>query len=221
MFSLLLAPVWHYDDLRLEGWTVRAESALVHSDAWSPVREELDRQLRNIVRVVPNRPLAFLRRVTFWIRRDDPSTPCAAYHPGAEWLREHGTDPAMVKGVEIANVRNFVDWSHRAQFWMVLHELAHAYHDGVLGFDEPRVRTAYDAAVRSGAYDRVYRRTTPTGKTERHYALTNPMEFFAETTEAYFGENDFYPFDRAELRRFDPTAYQLMVNVWGMPKNAS
>ena len=218
MLALVLAGAWRYDDLRMEGWRVRAETALVRSDAWPPARAELDRQLRNIVRVVPDRPLAFLRGVTIWVRRDDPSTPCAAYHPAADWLREHGTDPAMAKGVEIANVRNFVDWSRRAQYWMVLHELAHAYHDGVLGFDDPRVRAVYDAAVRSGAYARVYRRTTPAGRTERHYALTNPMEFFAETTEAYFGENDFYPFDRAELRRFDPDADRLMVAVWGTPK---
>ena len=34
----------------------------------------------------------------------------------------------------------------------------------------------------------------------RHYGLTNPMEFLAEMTEAYFGVNDFFSFNRAELR---------------------
>ena len=30
----------------------------------------------------------------------------------------------------------------------------------------------------------------------RHYALTNHKEFFAEMSEAYFGMNDFFPFNR-------------------------
>ena len=49
----------------------------------------------------------------------------------------------------------------------------------------------------------------------RHYALNNDEEYFAETTEAYFGKNDFFPFERAELKEFDPTGYALMEEVWG------
>lgn len=219
MIALLLA--WTYADLRIEGWSVRAETNLVASSRWPDTRAELTRELRAIVRVMPDAPLVRLREVTIWMRLDDPTTPCAAYHPGADWLREHGTDPAMAKGLEIANAANFVAWTHINQPWMVLHELAHAYHDRVLGFDDPRIRAAYDAAVRSGRYERVYRRTTRGHGVERHYALTNPMEFFAESTEAYFGENDFYPFDRAQLQAFDPGAEALMEAVWGEPKRVA
>ena len=38
------------------------------------------------------------------------------------------------------------------------------------------------------------------GRTERHYALNNQMEYFAEQSEACFGTNDFYPFVRSELQ---------------------
>ena len=219
MVALLLA--WTYADLRIEGWNVRAETALVASLDWTPARAELTRELANIVRVMPDGPLARLREVTIWMRLDDPSTPCAAYHPGADWLREHGTDPAMAKGFEISNAANFIAWTHKNQPWMVLHELAHAYHDRVLGFEEPRIRAAYDATVNSGRYEKVYRRTTPGHGTERHYALTNSMEYFAETTEAYFGENDFYPFDRSQLHAFDPASEKLMKTIWGEPKRAA
>ena len=41
------------------------------------------------------------------------------------------------------------------------------------------------------------------------------MEFFAEMTESYFGQNDFYPFNRAELRRDEPEVYALMRKLWG------
>jgi dipeptidyl-peptidase-4 len=94
---------------------------------------------------------------------------------------------------------------------MVLHELAHAYHDRVLGFDHDQVRAAYERAVAAASYESVLRHG---GRTDRHYALTNPMEYFAEATEAYFGSNDFYPFVRAELARHDPAAVEVLEAVW-------
>ena len=52
------------------------------------------------------------------------------------------------------------------------------------------------------------------GGVERHYTLTDPQEYFAEGSEAYFGTNDFYPFVRAELRRHDPKLFRLLEELW-------
>ena len=38
---------------------------------------------------------------------------------------------------------------------------------------------------------------------EKAYALTSATEYFAESTEAFFGTNDFYPFVRPELKEHD------------------
>jgi hypothetical protein len=98
------------------------------------------------------------------------------------------------------------------QPWVVLHELAHAYHDQVLGFEEPRILKAYEAYKRNGhaeatlLYD---------GTCTRHYALTDHKEFFAEMTETYFGLNDFFPFNRAELITAEPEIFDLMQTIWG------
>jgi hypothetical protein len=51
-------------------------------------------------------------------------------------------------------------------------------------------------------------------KRVRHYALTNHKEFFAAMTEAYFGTNDFFPFNRAELMTAEPEIYDLIRSVW-------
>ena len=48
------------------------------------------------------------------------------------------------------------------------------------------------------------------GQKVRHYGLTNHKEYFAESTEAYLGVNDFYPFVRAELQEHDPEMYELL-----------
>jgi hypothetical protein len=48
----------------------------------------------------------------------------------------------------------------------------------------------------------------------RHYALADHREFFGEMTEAYFGSNDFFPFNRAELMTAEPRIYQLLETIW-------
>jgi len=94
---------------------------------------------------------------------------------------------------------------------VILHELAHAYHDQVLGFDEPLIKEAYEKYKKSGRGETVLHHD---GTRVKHHALTDPMEFFAEMTEAYFGVNDFFPFNRAELKENEPAIYELMMNVW-------
>ena len=88
-------------------------------------------------RAVPERACAALRKVPIWLGVDDGHAPCSEYHPSTEWLKSHGYNPDKAKGVEIGNATRFLEWSVD-QPAMVLHELAHAYHDRVLGFDDPR-----------------------------------------------------------------------------------
>ncbi len=95
---------------------------------------------------------------------------------------------------------------------MALHELAHAYHDRVLGFENAEIEAVYRRAVESKSYEAIKRSN---GNTERAYALTNAKEYFAETSEAFFGRNDFFPFTRDELRRHDPEMYRLLERIWG------
>jgi hypothetical protein len=117
--------------------------------------------------------------------------------------------------VEIANARNFVSWTYE-QPWMIMHELAHAYHFRFLQEAEnnPEVLAAFRKAMDSKKYESVRHWD---GKMTKHYACTNQMEYFAEATEAYFGTNDFFPFVHAELMNFDEDGTALMEKVWGKP----
>ena len=95
----------------------------------------------------------------------------------------------------------------------LLHELAHAYHDLVLSFYHPQIRTAFGRAQASGRYNAV---RGPCGW-DRAYAMSSPMEFFAELSEAYLGINDFFPFTRDDLKAFDPESYRVISNAWERP----
>jgi dipeptidyl-peptidase-4 len=52
------------------------------------------------------------------------------------------------------------------------------------------------------------------GGKQKAYALTNRFEFFAESTEAFFGKNDFFPYDKEDLKKYDPQTYLLMREKW-------
>jgi Mlc titration factor MtfA (ptsG expression regulator) len=145
----------------------------------------------------------------------------AEYHPGEAWLRDNGRNPLMVKGVEFTDIPIFEQELRRMPNF-VLHELAHAYHDQVLGFDHPRVQALHAQAKAGGKYEKVLVQDAEGTRREgRHYALTNPMEYFAELSESYFGRNDFFPFDQAELRDHDPDMHALLGELWGVTPAAA
>ena len=209
-------PSSNYRDVKLRGYTIRVNKLLMrgHSDLYKQSLEVMDHQLYKIQRVVPAAAVKKLQTVVIWLEYDEPHHPCAAYHPGRQWLVENGMNPEKVKCVEISNATNFVSWTI-SQPYMVFHELAHAYHDQFLprGFENPGVMTAFQSAMKTEKYQKVLRWN---GKQVKHYSTTNQMEYFAEATEAYFGTNDYYPFTRPELELFDTGAARAVEAAWGI-----
>lgn len=206
-------PTDRYEPREMQGWRVLVNRRLLEEKTLcGDVLRLLDAQLYQIARQVPPSALGKLRKIGIWVERDEPHHPCMAFHPDAGWLREHGMNPEKAGCVEIANAGNFLQWT-KQQPWMVLHELAHGYHHLFLegGYGNPRIEGAYRKALESKSYESVLHIS---GKKERAYALTNPMEYFAETSECYFGTNDFYPFVRAELQEHDPEMFELLGELW-------
>ena len=208
----------------IQGWRVLVNQRLLADEkaATEKALGLLRGQLQEIVRVVPAPAVAKLREVTLWFSPEYPGVkPRAEYHPGADWLRDNGRDPVMVRGVEFTDVKNFEAETKRMPNF-TLHELAHAYHDRVLarGFDNAEIKAAYKRAKASKSYDQVERwfgNERPNTK-EKAYAMTSTMEYFAESTEAFFSRNDFFPFTRDELKQHDPEMEQLLVKLWGVTK---
>ena len=209
-------PVERYVKQRVEGWDVLVNKQLdaeEHRELRGQTLRVLGEHLFRVTRVVPAEALAELRKVPFWVELAHPKHPCMCYHPSSDWLRENGMNPAKARSVEIANAKTFLRWTID-QPWMVLHELAHGYHHRVLGYDHAGVRACFERAAAAKKYESVLHIG---GRTRRHYALNNPMEYFAEGSEAYFGTNDFFPFVRAELRQHDPEMYELLGKLWKVP----
>ena len=155
-----------------------------------------------------------LDKKSIWIQEKDPTYTIPCYHVSREWLETHGVNPAKTNGVDIPNAQYFLSEYDR-QPMMLLHELAHGYHFKTVenGYSNGVILYAYKNAMENKLYDRVLNYYQQEGKA---YSATNPMEYFAELTECYFGENDFYPFVKTEFRRHDPVGYAMIEQIWGV-----
>ncbi|MDG2020392.1 MAG: hypothetical protein P8J59_00425 [Phycisphaerales bacterium] len=205
-------PTADYDVRSIRGWKVLVNPAI---EAENPALlaatlEELDHQLYMITRVLPKPSLDRIRDIEIWVELDMPKTACMCYHVSKDWLIPNGYNPDKEGTVEIGNAQAFLEWT-KGQPWMVLHELAHGYHDQVFGYEDPEIIAAFERSRDDGYYDKVGHIS---GKPRRHYALTNQMEWFAETTEALYGTNDFHPYVRSELREVDPQGARVVRQLW-------
>jgi hypothetical protein len=202
----------------IEGWTVHIDPALLegeHQEQGAHILKMLANHLQRVAILVPAEPLEKMRKLEIWIENSHPTLKSKQYHPGLEWLTKNGHDPRLHKKVHIPQGADLISREQMLKHpAVILHELAHAYHDQVLGFDHPEILAAYKKAKAAGNYETVL---SHTGRKVPHYGMTNHKEYFAEGTEAFFYRNDFYPFVRAELMRHDRVLYDLLVKVWEQP----
>ena len=201
---------------QIEGWTVHVDPQLLegeHAEEGGLALKMLANHLQRIAILVPEDRLSKMRKLEIWIEHRHPELHSMQYHPDIGWLTGRGYDPRLAKKVHITRAATLLSRQQMVKHpAVILHELAHAYHDQCLSFGEPRIKAAYDKAMEAGIYDKVL---LYTGREVRHYAASNHKEYFAEGTEAYFYRNDFYPFVRAELKKHDPVLHDLLVEIWG------
>jgi dipeptidyl-peptidase-4 len=199
----------------IEGWKVHVEPALLdgaHHEEGAQALTMLANHLQRIAILIPPSSLTRLRQMELWIEHSHPTLKSMQYHPSRQWLIDHGHDPRLERKVHIPRARELLSREQMLKHpAVILHELAHAYHDQVLGFEHPEIVAAYETASAAGNYEHVLAHT---GRRVRHYALSNAKEYFAEATEAYFYRNDFYPFVRAELQEHDPEMHRLLGKLW-------
>ena len=212
-----------YDPIekKLEGWTIKVDPKLLkneNNEFKDQVFTALANHLQRIKYILPAAKVKEMQKLPIWLDHHYEPLGSMQYHPGVTWLRANKHDPRLVKHVHIPRAKALLNRSQWAKHpYVILHELAHAYHDQVLskGFENEEVLGAYNEAKEKGIYEKVL---LYSGRTGKHYGLNNQMEYFAECTEAYLGVNDFYPFVRAELNEHDPRMFQLLKKIWGEVK---
>ena len=160
-----------------------------HRDFKKDVFKALANHLQRIKYILPEAKVKDLQKLPIWLTTiTNRSVPCSI-------TRAHGSAPTGTTSACQACAhppRQGIaqPWPMGQAPYVILHELAHAYHDQVLEVFKMPIADAYNEIKKNGSYDKVL---LYTGRTVKHYALTTPMEYFAESTEAYLGVNDFAP----------------------------
>jgi hypothetical protein len=123
---------------------------------------------------------------------------------------------------------------------VMLHELSHAYHHGMLpnGYDNKEIQKCYELAMKEGLYDSIEYHSGCSNSnndsgamrkaTAKAYACTNAMEYWAELSAAFLGGlddtkeyNKWYPFNREQIQKHDPRAYSMLSRLWKVDVNVA
>ena len=200
----------------IEGWIVEIDDRLLESDhkLGELSLRLLTNQLFQIAFLLPESKVEKLRTVKIRLDLTHGKLTSVQYHPSRSWLRQNGYSESLAKCVHLPDAAGFASKNlHRTQPWVMLHELAHAYHDQFIegGFENSAIKEAWQKMIDDGKYTKTLHIE---GHETKHYALTDHKEFFAEFTESFFGMNDFYPFNRGELKRDAPEIETLIRSIW-------
>ena len=75
------------------------------------------------------------------------------YHPDLNWLKKRGHATDLHKVVHIPQAQSYVNLKKsNVQPWVMLHEMAHAWHDQVVTFKDPEILAAY---TKTGRVDEI------------------------------------------------------------------
>lgn len=208
-----------YKTMKIDGFTL-----LVHDKVLDPRNSEmfkikplevLEMELKMISGVLSPKPLALLRNILIWVEWDQKlamgngrqGNALAVYYGGTQrQLLEEGTHPLKANSVVVLQMKSLTK-EHQPDFdtkrCVLLHEMAHAVHYQLIGYENPTIKQAYKLAMERNLYDRT------------SYAATNEHEYFAEISCAYLNRIDYFPHTREDLKKHDKAGFTLMENLWG------
>lgn len=205
----------HYEKLDIVGFQVFIRKDAYRYRQTKEAINLLTHDLIEIKHLVTPHQFFFFQKVKIWVEWEANYSNAIHYIPSVAWLKRKGYFREKSKSIEIVNIKNYLKFSC-LQPYMVLHELAHAYHHQVLGYDQCDIMEAYYTAMQKQLYDSVrYIKPLKKQNKVRAYASLDAKEYFAELTESYYGLNDYFPFDKDDLQLFDPVGFELMKKIWG------
>lgn len=214
-----------YATFEYEGFTFKLKESVVKTEDAQKAISHMKSDLKKIVTMgVREDILKIMRGKPIWLEENNTQNKSAAwYHTYAAYPTTYGDLAAKGKCVEITNYKYYVSWSDQNQPFMVFHELCHLYHDQGLGGDNnSTIKNAYNNAKNKGIYNEIWYRSNTSyttedkwTKTNQAYCMNTMWEYFSELSEAYWGENDYYPFNYMQLKEFDSMGFAAMETIWG------
>lgn len=209
----------NYNRYEDSDWLIFYESSMADGDPalLAQSLRKLNRYLNEVEKLLPASAMASLKKVDFYLLWGKAS-PKGGKSSGLRYLRknerEHkdNIDPAWNESVVIFSAKNFMTLKPHWTRYVLIHELAHAWHIQERWLYNKEIKAAASHAEKKKLYHLLK------GENGRYipkaYAMKNYLEYFAEMSAIYFAVGYYYPFNRNELAKHDPQAYALMQQVW-------
>jgi hypothetical protein len=205
-------PSSKYATMTIQGWKVLVNKGLLdksskHFQAGKAAMVKFHDDFYTLTKMLDTARLKDIQSTPVWLEvdttvsADGSRKPCFHYHPGLKWLVDNDYNPAKHKCVEIGKAAIYARQGERSRRVM-LHELAHSYHNRFLGFSDKRILSAYKTAKASGKYPK------------KIYAMTDFKEYFACLTVWCFEKDD----RRKKALDRDPAGMKLVAEIWGAPR---
>ena len=202
-----------YTTMAIQGWKVLVNKGLLekdskHFEAGQKALEKFHDDFYTLTKMLQTARLRDIQSTPVWLEvdttvsSDGSRKPCFHYHPGLKWLIDNDYNPAKHKCVEIGKAATYARQGDRSQRVM-LHELAHSYHNRFLGFGDKAILSAYKTAKASGKYPK------------KIYAMSDFKEYFACLTVWCFDTAD----RRETAQDRDPEGMKLVAKIWGAPRH--
>jgi hypothetical protein len=165
----------------VEGWNVLVDDRLLgepFEGIGTKAIKFLEAKLFEITVIVPAEQLKQLQAVTIVLDEECGGLTSMQYHPSAGWLKANGYSRELARCVHLPRASDLPTARNiNEQPFVILHELAHAYHDQVLGFDQAQIIAAYEQFKASGNGEKTM---LYNGRRVEHYGL--PKHSSARTT---------------------------------------
>ncbi len=200
-------PMASYSVRYVEGWKIIVNNALLGDGRLADIGEtclnKFQKNLATIKTLIHPDPLKELMKVPIWLEvnttrgRHGP-TPGFHYHPGLDWLVDMDYNPAKHKCVEFGVAKGYANRDPKASINVVLHELAHGYHDRVLSFENEDVKAAYKRVVEGTSFR------------ARDWVRSNHKEFFCGVTQRHLLDKE----TRVDQEKRDPKLAALLTRIW-------
>jgi hypothetical protein len=200
-------------------WNIYVEEGMREGDQdlYATSLAKLNETLDYVFSVMPENArneLSKLRVFLLW----GEASPLGGRKSGMSYIRKGEPknytylDPRWEHALIIYSAENLMYlnelWSRKAIF----HELSHAWH--ILNWPEkyPPIFNSWKNAKNSQKFVEVQ---DIKGKTIKSaYAIKNQLEYFAELSAMYFVGSNYYPYNKAGLRQYDPKGYEMIEVLW-------
>ncbi|HEY9793599.1 MAG TPA: hypothetical protein V6D22_24585 [Candidatus Obscuribacterales bacterium] len=177
----------------------------------------LNENARAALSLLPEQYRAELRQIPFYVLYG-PKSRGGGHANGLEYFGfgaphySAGVDERWSNCIVVYCAENYANLSDLWALKAVMHEYGHAHQ--LLHWKErqPDIYQAWQNAVKSGLYCNV--KGSDGSTIPRAYALKNQLEYFAELTCMYEGTCDYFPFNRNELKAYDPQGYRMIQLMW-------